>query len=219
MLSEHKGFHCQHRSDDFPAIAAIVTPHRPLVVVELGTDTGGFAGWLAALVAPWGGVVHTFDITTKIKPKLLAAFKNLRYHEADVLAGVHPDVAALVSQPGVLLYCDNGNKQHEVELYAPLLLAGSLLAVHDYNAEIKGEWVEPHVAALGYAPEGHDRMEALRNEWYPEPMTRLWLRKSILRPAVPAPAPAAPKKAAASPVAKTAPAPAAAAKPPARRKR
>lgn len=189
MLSIHKEHHCQHRSDDFADIAAIVSPRRPRIVVELGTDEGGFAAWLADLAAPWGGEVHTFDILDKTKPSLRTAYPNLRLHVADVLAGVNADVAALVSQPGVLLYCDNGNKPLEVELYAPLLAAGSLLGVHDYNSEIKGAWVEPHVAALGYAPEGHERMEALRNEWYPEPMTRFWRRARIAVPSAPPPPP------------------------------
>lgn len=176
MLSAHRGHHCQHRCDDFPSIAAIIAPYQPLVVVELGTDEGGFAGWLADLVAPWGGEVHTFDILKKWKPTLLSDFPNLRYHEEDVEVGVHPLVALLVSRPRALLYCDANIKVREVELYAPLLQAGSLLATHDYNTEVPAAWIEPHVAALGYEPERHDLMEALRNEWYPEPMTRIWRR-------------------------------------------
>ena len=189
MLSEHKGHHCQHRSDDFADIAAIIAPHKPQTVVELGSDEGGFSAWLADLVAPWGGVVYTFDIADKLKLGLTHDFPNLRFALADVLRAIHPTVAGLVSRPSVLLYCDNGNKQREVELYAPLLQAGSLLGVHDYGTEIKAEWVEPHVAALGYTPDGHERMEALRNEWYPEPLTRLWLRKAVLTPPAAKPAP------------------------------
>lgn len=177
MLSEWKGHHCQHRSDDFPEISAIVSPHRPMVVVELGTDEGGFSGFLADLVAPWGGRVFTFDIKAKFRPSLLSDFHNLSFQQADVLTSRSPHVVDLIAQGDVtLLYCDNGNKQREVELYAPLLKAKSLLGVHDYNTEIMGSWVEPHVAVLGYEPEGHARMEALRNEWYTEPMTRFWRR-------------------------------------------
>lgn len=178
MLSVYKGHHCQHRSDDFADIAAIISPHQPKIVVELGTDEGGFSGWLADLVLPWGGSVVTFDIKKKFKTGLLLDFANLQFREADVLTAIHPSVrGALGSAAPALLYCDNGNKQREVELYAPLLRVGDILATHDYNTEIMAEWVEPHVAALGFEKEGHARMEALRNEWYPEPMTRLWVRK------------------------------------------
>lgn len=178
MLSEHRGHHCQHRSDDFPIVESIIFPHRPLVLVELGTDEGGFAGFLADMAAGWGGRVVTFDIKAKFKSDLLSAFSNLSFEQADVLGEEpHWRVVELISQPRVLLYCDNGNKQREVELYAQFLQSGSLLGVHDYNTEIMAEWVEPFVAELGFVQEGHARMEALRNEWYPEPMTRFWVRK------------------------------------------
>lgn len=183
MLSEHKGHTCQHRSDDFAPMAEIIRARRPVVVVELGTDRGGFAAWLADLVAEWGGEVTTFDIADRVLPGVLD-IKNLRFVQCDVLAGPHPLVVELIGQSGVLLYCDNGNKQREIELYAPLLRAGSMLAVHDYNAEVKAAWAEPFVAALGYAPERHDLMESLRNEWYPEPMTRFWLRREVIVPPV-----------------------------------
>jgi cephalosporin hydroxylase len=179
MLSIYRDFHCQHRSDDWPDMAAIIAPHEPQIVVELGTDRGGFAGWLADLVAPWDGQVFTFDIDAKFDPALLETFANLTFERADVLARPHPLVVDLVTQDHVLLYCDNGNKQREVELYAPLLRKGSLLGVHDYNSEILGEWVEPFVARLGFVPAGHERMEALRNEWYPEPMSRFWVRQEV----------------------------------------
>lgn len=177
MLSIYKNHHCQHRSDDFPVIAEILTPHKPLVVIELGTDEGGFSGWMADLVLPWGGIVHTFDIKKKFKEELTHDFKNLLFTEADVLSSTHDVVKTLASSPHVLLYCDNGNKELEVKFYAEYLKPGSILGVHDYNTEIMAEWVEPYVAKLGFERLGHAKMEALRNEWYTEPMTRFWIRK------------------------------------------
>lgn len=194
MLSEFNGHHCQHRSDDFPEIAAILKPHAPKLVVELGTDRGGFSAFLAALVRKWGGEVFTFDIEAKFKPSLLREFPNLHFTAADIIGSGpltgetpskcerHPEIAALVARPGVFLYCDNGHKKTEIELYAPLLQVGSVLGVHDYNTEIMADWVEPFVAALGFEREGHERMEALRNEWYPEPMSRFWVRRRIIGP-------------------------------------
>lgn len=180
MLSERKGHHCQHRSDDFPVIASILAVHRPTTVVELGTDEGGFAGFLADTVRPWGGRVVTFDIARKLRPGWEAAFPNATFVQADVLSA-EPAARVLELLRGAsraLLYCDNGDKPREVALYAQHVPVGSLLGVHDYNTEIRAEWVEPWVASLGFTKEGHERMEALRNQWYPEPMTRLWLRRS-----------------------------------------
>jgi cephalosporin hydroxylase len=202
MLSEFNGHHCQHRSDDFPVIAEILTPHRPQVVVELGTDEGGFSAFLADLVAPWGGHVTTFDREAKFAPHLLAT-KNLTFVLGDVLSAPHPEILSRIAQPGALLYCDNGHKVQEVSMYAEHLPLGGILGVHDYNTEIMGEWVEPFVADLGFAPLGHAAMEALRNEWYTEPMTRFWLRTAILPEPEPAKIPRAKKARKPRPTVKT----------------
>ncbi len=175
MLSEWRGITCQHRSDDFPIIINIITEHRPTIVVELGTDVGGFASLLADTVAPWGGHVHTFDITDKSDVRL-SRHANLSRHLADVLSEPNEHIASLVKDARVFLYTDNGNKMREIALYAPLLGLGSLLGTHDYEDEVDPAWVEPFLRALGYVQEGHARMEALRNEWY-RPLTRFWRRQ------------------------------------------
>ena len=124
--------------------------------------------------------MHTFDIKAQFKDGLLGPHRpNLTYHEVSALVdGGAPAVLDLLARPGVtVLYCDNGDKQREVELYAKHLRVGSILGVHDYNSEIMGSWVEPFVADLGFEKLGHEQMEAMRTEWYPEPMTRFWLRR------------------------------------------
>lgn len=175
VLSEWRGFHCQHRSDDFPTIAAIVERHQPMTVVELGTDEGGFAAFLADLVAPWAGHVTTFDRERKFDPKLLSSTPNLSFVQGDVLM-LNEKVVELVSRPSTLLYCDNGNKKREMQLYAPDLQAGSLLGVHDYDTEVAATWCEAFMQEHDFLPERHDEMEKLRNEWY-APMTRFWVRQ------------------------------------------
>lgn len=185
MLSEYLGFTCQHRSDDFPIIVDILRERRPLLVIELGTDRGGFSALLADTIEAWCGIVMTFDIERKFPDSLLPKFPNLHFVLCDLLCDVsvsshYPLLKFLVGglcgtlEP-VLLYCDNGNKVREIETYAPLLGAGSLLGVHDYGSEVPAEWCEAFVTSLGFEPEEHERMEALRNEWY-EPMTRFWRR-------------------------------------------
>lgn len=176
VLSEWRGFHCQHRSDDFPTIAAIVERHRPTTVVELGTDEGGFAAFLADLIKPWGGRVATFDIKPKFRPELLTTFDNLIFVRGDVLSFNLVAAAMIQRDEAVLLYCDNGNKKREIELYTELLSPGSLLGVHDYGTEVDPEWCENFMQRHGFEPEGHIEMEKLRNEWY-EPMTRFWVRR------------------------------------------
>lgn len=176
MLSEYKGFHCQHRSDDFPVIAGIIKAYEPKTIIELGTDEGGFSGFLSDLAASWNGEVFTFDIEQKFDPQLLVKFSNLYFKKIDVLTNRSSLVVSLVSRPRTLLYCDNGNKQQEISMYAKSISMGSLLGVHDYNTEVPASWCEPFVKGLGFRPVGHEQMERLRNEWYQEPMTRFWVK-------------------------------------------
>lgn len=183
MLSAFNGHHCQHRSDDFPLIAEIVNAHRPKTIVELGTDGGGFAAFLASLAQEWGGQVATFDIEAKWQPRLLSEHKNLHFVKGDILqrdAGGrphgHPGVFELITEPHVMLYCDNGHKEDELALYAPLLGPWALLGVHDYGSEVRKDWCEAFLWGHDFAPYRHADFEALANEWYPEPMTRFWVR-------------------------------------------
>ena len=178
MLSEYRGFHCQHRSDDFPIIRDIIATHRPSIAIELGTDAGGFAALLADTVAAWGGHAWTFDRERKFSQLLLDTTPNLTFVQSDVLAEYDRTLTKLIDDhEPVLLYCDDGNKVREIAMYGALLNVGDLLATHDYNTEVPSAWVEPFLATLGFEPEGHARMEALRNQWYPEPMTRFWVRR------------------------------------------
>lgn len=177
MLSAFGGFTCQHRSDDFPIIVDILRLHRPMLAVEFGTDRGGFAALLAATLAAWGGHVITFDVERKFDRSLLTTFPNLTFSQASVQPKRSNAIASLLDRPFTALYCDDGNKAVEMSLYAPFLWPGSLLGVHDYGTEVDPAGAEAFMAGLGYEPEGHARMEALRNEWYPEPLTRFWVRR------------------------------------------
>ena len=176
MLSGHRGFHCQHRGDDFPIIRDLLRLVQPVTIVELGTDRGGFAAVLAECARAWCGRVITFDIDRKFSVDLLLAFPNIEFVQADVLSAPVPYLVDVLAQESVMLYCDNGNKPREVEMYARYLRPYSLLGVHDYNSDIMAAWVEPFTRAHGFVPFGHERFETLRNAWYPEPMTRLWVR-------------------------------------------
>jgi len=190
VLSEHRGHNYQHRGDDWRVIGPLIEDVRPMVAVELGTDEGGFAGRLADMLATWGGAVHTFDIAAVgtragASPQSVQGgvewlerdFPNLRCHLTDVLSdGVNPLVAeCLASASPTMLYCDNGDKHRELELYAPLLNVGDLLGVHDYATEVDPEFAEALALRLGFDQNGHELMEALRTETY-EPMTRFWVK-------------------------------------------
>lgn len=178
----HRGrFMAAHRAEDTVLIAEVVREAQPRIVVELGTSLGGMSAFFADVIAPWGGVVHTFDHVRQPELDDLEAEYGERIvlHQADVLAG-HPGVVQLVAQPGALLYCDNGDKERELATYAPRLAVGGFLGTHDYGTELDPERTEALVASFGYKPHRHDEFAAMAHPVdYPHSLTRFWRRARL----------------------------------------
>lgn len=173
---------CQHRSDDFALIKGVFEVLQPKTVIELGTDAGGLAAFFADIVAPWGGLVYTYDIHRKFNPLLLGgAWPNIIFEEVDVLNNPGKVWARIAESEGpVLLYCDNGHKEKELELYAPWIEPGSVIGVHDFGTEVRPQFAyELLEDTHDMVPLCHEQFEALANEWYPHSLTRFWMKPVI----------------------------------------
>lgn len=173
------GFTMIHRYEDLALIRSVLGARQPAFAVELGTAEGGFAAFLAATVVEWGGRVLTVDksLDVDLARRLGALYDNLICAGADALAEPVPSVVSLICQGAALLYCDNGNKRRELELYAPLLGPDALVGTHDYGTEVDPAWAEPFMASLGYAPYRHAEFAALAHaDYYPTSLTRFWVR-------------------------------------------
>jgi len=192
---EWQSLEAQHRYEDLGVIAAALEALRPAHAVELGTAGGGFALFLAQTLAAWGGRVLSVDVEP-IDLTVLAVLErqpNLTLLTANLLSQgrrghePHPEVVAWCRRPRTFLYCDNGAKERELELYAPALGPDGSLGVHDYATEVRPAWAEAFLAGLGFRPFRHDVFEALAHpEYYPQSLTRLWAGPDALA------APAAP---------------------------
>jgi cephalosporin hydroxylase len=170
-------FFAAHRAEDLVLIAEVIRQYRPAALVELGTYLGGMAAFFADTIAAWGGTVHTFDVRRQFDQELLQACPNLRFYEEDILRE-SPVVKALIAKPSTLLYCDNGDKEAEIAAYAPVLAVGNLLGCHDYESEVRADFVEPLLAGLGFSQHRHADFAALAAPpWYPVSMTRFWRRR------------------------------------------
>jgi hypothetical protein len=98
---------------------------RPRGALELGTASGTFARWLNKRVS-W---LRTIDVARPDR-------RTPGFLRLDVWSRpekVH-DLIAKAPRPFVL-YCDDGNKQLEVETFGPSLRTGDYLAVHDVGTE------------------------------------------------------------------------------------
>ena len=180
IKSEFEGVEMQHRYEDRALIEEVLVTRRPRVAVEYGTAAGGFASFLAATLAAWDGRVVSIDkVPCPNREVLLQRHPNLDLYTLDLLslASWPTWLMEAVSGPDTLVYTDNGNKEQEIYITAPLLLSGSTLGTHDYWTEVKPEWVEPYLAGLGYTPHRHADFEALSDPVnYPVSLTRFWVR-------------------------------------------
>jgi hypothetical protein len=123
------GVNCSQSWADFLFWERLLNAHPGLrSIVELGTGEGGFSRYLSIQAEARGLAFSTFD-HVHMDGQSAPGFQKL-----DIFAVPEEVVAALV-EPTVL-FCDNGDKPREVELFAPLLQPKSLVVVHDWNVEI-----------------------------------------------------------------------------------
>ena len=128
---------------------------QPRGVLELGTSAGVFAHWLSKRV-DW---FRTIDVATPERA-------TPGFVQVDVWAEperVH-DLIRKAPRPFVL-YCDDGNKQLEVEKFGRSLWPGDYLAVHDVGTE--------------FFPEG---MPAGYDEQFVQGLTGFYRKASSARP-------------------------------------
>jgi len=118
-------------------------------IVELGTWNGNFSIYFALWCQRRKAKFYTFDMldwkechNTKEDfsdaIKFKKAFLKGSFTAGSVLDGPLVEyIQYLVGLPGpTVLFCDNGGKRAEFDLYVPYLKDGDIVAVHDWQREI-----------------------------------------------------------------------------------
>ena len=140
-----------HEEKSFKLIRHAVINHQPEMMIELGTAYYGLT--LLLHECDRSIPLYTFDKycgrswLSKAKHRISRddadfifrnAFNdNVTFIIGDVIHQSSPIVASLAEKPiKKLLYCDNGKKEKEMELYGPLLNKGDLMGVHDWLLEV-----------------------------------------------------------------------------------
>lgn len=133
------GTNCSQSWADLQLWEMLLNEHPELrSIVELGTGEAGFSRYLHLQAEARGLCFHTFD---RIR---MDRHRQSGFHKLDIFANP-AKVAARLRHPGVL-FCDNGDKIREVQVFGPFLEPGDLLAVHDWGTEIFAKHVkEPFV--------------------------------------------------------------------------
>lgn len=147
LANSYCGYRMTQMWRDFFLWEAVLNREQNIeAIIELGTAHGGFSLYLLHQAQHRQWDFHTYDVADPIRSDRSAIFGadgigkcadlGTHFRQHDVLGNPEP-VRELIREYGpIVLFCDNGNKAREVELYAEHTAPGSLIVVHDWNREI-----------------------------------------------------------------------------------
>lgn len=165
------GLKCLHEEEAISEIKKIVEAFAPKLAIELGTKHGGFTSVLEECT-PSTTKIYSFDAANSgTVPDRTKFGSRVVFVQAELLSSAYEEVTALLGKKvKKLLYCDNGKKIKELELYANHLVKGDLLGVHDWGIELSEKDVVETLS--GFEKHKWDKFESGGLT------TRFWIKKS-----------------------------------------
>jgi len=160
------GVQCSQFAVDFVLWEKLFNQYDDITtLVELGTLHGGFSLFLLLQCIQRGIEFSTFDIATQEQAKKLidrgimksgsesnlGEFLSLdKYcNIGDIFEELKDTVVEKITADGrVLLFCDNGKKIKEIEMFSPYLKDGDLLVVHDWGTEFDARHLPENCASI-----------------------------------------------------------------------
>ena len=141
-------FYTKHEKNDIPIMLDLIRLHDPVVFIELGTFKGGFTAILHEEFPTLR--IFSFDKYDQKAGLSWKAFKFdlVTFFIGDIFAQEPSRVEVILNYyrgKRKVLYCDNGDKEKEVRLYAKYLSPGDLLGVHDWEGEVNPVVVDPYL--------------------------------------------------------------------------
>lgn len=132
-------------------------------IIELGTALGAMSLYLGLWGARKSIHVHTFDQDDFVFKKehnvddicAVNVFNKLdiNMHRISIFTDEgQEEVKQLLKGKPVFLFCDNGDKPREFNLFVPHLEPGSVVSVHDWPGEIGNRHVADLVKKRGLIP-------------------------------------------------------------------
>jgi len=169
----YKDIRCFHEEEAIPVIQGIIKDFEPELMIEFGTSFGGMTLIFHEMYPDVE--LHTFDrpdITEfpnrrKVTEKHLFG-ESVIFHQVDIISYPLEEIIVLLKDGRKkFLYCDNGNKPREMEMYSKYLNKNDMIGCHDWGTEI----FNGDVQGLSLTPIDHEIFEV--NNW----RSRFWVKQ------------------------------------------
>lgn len=141
---------------DFGALITLLQRFAIRAIVEIGVEHGGCTAPLSSYARYTGVAYWGIDRSLASLSPAVAQHDGALLVERDAWAAeTVAEVGAWIAAHPVpsLIFCDGGDKPHELRLYAPLLRSGDILVGHDYRNEYMDD-------ALWGLPDDLERLQA-----------------------------------------------------------
>lgn len=106
-------------------------------IVELGTWWGNFSIYFLLFCINCEADFVTYDTVRRKNSRLKRLLGFDKHHRRVDIFENKEEIIKEIQKPGrTILFCDNGDKQKEVDTFAPFLKSGDIIAIHDWNTEV-----------------------------------------------------------------------------------
>jgi tRNA A58 N-methylase Trm61 len=155
-----------HRPTEVYFIEQILFHNKFQRIVEFGTMAGRLTLLFGIYALQRKGSVITFDIRKEPKHPAWKAIKPvlpIEFYRMDIFSQeVQVMVDDYMKDHMTLIYCDNGKKKDEFNMYAHLLKPGDFIMAHDRPNEIKYRDIEDTVEACDLEPMYEEYVKTLK---------------------------------------------------------
>jgi cephalosporin hydroxylase len=139
------GSPCQQSFNAFFVWEKLLAPLKFARIIELGTALGNTSVYFKMFCINKGADFYTYDFAKKNQRSNTLAQKHVLIQDDYIMADVfkHSEsISKLIRERGIsVVFCDGGDKPHELRTFAPALKKGDIIACHDWGRAIKDEWV------------------------------------------------------------------------------
>jgi len=139
------GAPCQQSFNALFIWEKILTPLKFKRFFEIGTALGNLSVYFKLFCINKGADFYTYDFAKKNQRSNTPIQKYVTLQDNYYMVDVFKEsqqICSIIQRKGVsVVFCDGGDKPHELRTFAPALKKGDIIACHDWGRAIKDEWV------------------------------------------------------------------------------